>query len=736
MSDNALAIQYLTNKYTNESENRTLSKEQIEQVRSEAIDQVTIPAIRKLLKDEELNQQAPNIVAALRDTLESERIQLLGRYSPFVIKIMHAETDEEESDNAMLEDMQDEDTDNALLSYPEIDRSNNFARGVTALWDHSEILFDVYSEQKGYRYENILGSTSAQQEKIKTDYETDPKLVLNWEIYKEFRKAFLEANDQDERIGRLLDRAIVFTSKQHAAADNAIRDDLRAYIVHPIEVAYHLVQSGITDKMAVLIALFHDLFEDTTATPEQIFEALNTDDQGETDELINRGEFELIMKVVDEKMTKDGSFKNDNEKVYRHTNSNGDIVKYHGKVAANIKQLDNISEGLDHLSPEQALQHLNSMRPAEALTFIWAVNLKIIDRIHNLKTTESEHNTIKQHRMEQTEIDRWKMFLGIPIIMKELKKEIRELLRREEKRINAELRQDIWQDIAQLASDISDIDVAMLTKEELHQLEPGERIQILYHPEGALDEAGQEKWSEVGSFVREDGLFLTINIDGKKNKFFLGDANTKYNRFIICARHKSDEDPEKYLVIIKKFGALIRTRRESQNMDRGELAKKLSISPGYMGNIERGDMIPSEELTKKISTQLDIREEELLTLREEALEADEERRRLIRERFMANRLGQVDQGDNAQLGGINLDPTLFDLQIKRDGNGVPLPISQQPIENMKIDGFFPVIINVSPINMQLLLGLGSENPDQQEEGPSSTKHQKLSYVATKRKKFF
>jgi len=65
-------------------------------------------------------------------------------------------------------------------------------------------------------------------------------------------------------------------------------------------------------------------------------------------------------------------------------------------------------------------------------------------------------------------------------------------------------------------------------------------------------------------------------------------------------------------------------------------------------------------------------------------------------------------------GGIDLNPRLLDLQIKRDDNtGIPLPVNQQPLENMNIDGFLPVIINVTPFtNLPLLLGLG----DAPEEG--------------------
>jgi hypothetical protein len=61
-------------------------------------------------------------------------------------------------------------------------------------------------------------------------------------------------------------------------------------------------------------------------------------------------------------------------------------------------------------------------------------------------------------------------------------------------------------------------------------------------------------------------------------------------------------------------------------------------------------------------------------------------------------------------GGINLNPNLLDLQIKRDGNGVPLPLPQQPIETMHIEGFLPIIINVTPVtNLPLLLGMNIED---------------------------
>jgi hypothetical protein len=53
-------------------------------------------------------------------------------------------------------------------------------------------------------------------------------------------------------------------------------------------------------------------------------------------------------------------------------------------------------------------------------------------------------------------------------------------------------------------------------------------------------------------------------------------------------------------------------------------------------------------------------------------------------------------------GGIDFSRSLFDLQIRLDNNGFPLPASQQPVINMDIEGFFPVLINVTPVNVPLI----------------------------------
>jgi len=81
--------------------------------------------------------------------------------------------------------------------------------------------------------------------------------------------------------------------------------------------------------------------------------------------------------------------------------------------------------------------------------------------------------------------------------------------------------------------------------------------------------------------------------------------------------------------------------------------------------------------------------------------------------IIENEIG-VEQA-SSPVGGINLNPALMDLQIKRDGKGVPLPFNLQPLEIMDIEGFIPVIINVTPvINLPMLLGWADTEADTDE----------------------
>ncbi len=47
-------------------------------------------------------------------------------------------------------------------------------------------------------------------------------------------------------------------------------------------------------------------------------------------------------------------------------------------------------------------------------------------------------------------------------------------------------------------------------------------------------------------------------------------------------------------------------------------------------------------------------------------------------------------------GGIDFAQSNLDMQIKRDGAGVPLPVSQQNLDNIRINGLVPVILDIRP----------------------------------------
>ncbi len=61
------------------------------------------------------------------------------------------------------------------------------------------------------------------------------------------------------------------------------------------------------------------------------------------------------------------------------------------------------------------------------------------------------------------------------------------------------------------------------------------------------------------------------------------------------------------------------------------------------------------------------------------------------------------------VGGIDLNPAFQNLQIKRDGAGVPLPISQQNIDQINLEGLIPVIKSITPaINLPIFAEILSE----------------------------
>ncbi|MBL8013943.1 MAG: HEAT repeat domain-containing protein [Candidatus Omnitrophica bacterium] len=72
----------------------------------------------------------------------------------------------------------------------------------------------------------------------------------------------------------------------------------------------------------------------------------------------------------------------------------------------------------------------------------------------------------------------------------------------------------------------------------------------------------------------------------------------------------------------------------------------------------------------------------------------------------------ADQQKPDELGGIALDPKLMNMQIRRDGDGTPLPLSQQPLDELNIQGFVPQILSIQNVNLVDFLGLNSRDHNQ------------------------
>jgi NAD+ synthase (glutamine-hydrolysing) len=68
----------------------------------------------------------------------------------------------------------------------------------------------------------------------------------------------------------------------------------------------------------------------------------------------------------------------------------------------------------------------------------------------------------------------------------------------------------------------------------------------------------------------------------------------------------------------------------------------------------------------------------------------------------------VADGVTEKRGGIDFNSSQMDLNIKRDGKGVSVPVYNEPV-NFHIDGLTPFIINIIPANVPLLLGVTQKN---------------------------
>jgi len=74
--------------------------------------------------------------------------------------------------------------------------------------------------------------------------------------------------------------------------------------------------------------------------------------------------------------------------------------------------------------------------------------------------------------------------------------------------------------------------------------------------------------------------------------------------------------------------------------------------------------------------------------------------------------GAKSDEDPSQLGGIDFNPQNMDLNVDGDQMEINFP-PDSDYNGMVVDGFIPVIINISPVNnIPMLLGEGQTDPQE------------------------
>lgn len=85
-----------------------------------------------------------------------------------------------------------------------------------------------------------------------------------------------------------------------------------------------------------------------------------------------------------------------------------------------------------------------------------------------------------------------------------------------------------------------------------------------------------------------------------------------------------------------------------------------------------------------------------------------------------NRQSDADQAVMGKdVGGIDFTGSQLDLEIHRDQNGLPIPLTEQQLQNIQINGLVPVILKIQPVT-QLPFLLGAVKADPAENSSKTT----------------
>ena len=162
------------------------------------------------------------------------------------------------------------------------------------------------------------------------------------------------------------------------------------------------------------------------------------------------------------------------------------------------------------------------------------------------------------------------------------------------------------------------------------------------------------------------------------------------------------EDRSFFDTLVKKLEVEKAAAEKKLAEDTEFLPKAFTFAPGETSSLNYVEMHPmsAEEAEAKTLKSLEDREAaegglfvQQRDIKEMATRIDALRGLL--DQAMANPSTEIEKIETP-LGGIDLNAANMNLQIKRDGKGVALPISQQDIANIHIDGLIPVILKIEP----------------------------------------
>ena len=89
-----------------------------------------------------------------------------------------------------------------------------------------------------------------------------------------------------------------------------------------------------------------------------------------------------------------------------------------------------------------------------------------------------------------------------------------------------------------------------------------------------------------------------------------------------------------------------------------------------------------------------------------------------------------DEAMQATPGGIDLNPNNLDLQTQGEGLKFNMSVESAELQNIDIDGFIPVIINIAPAT-NLLLHLGLVDKDKPNQDAQDKTSNDLTYLDLK-----